>query len=140
MTEDDSDGRNDEPGMTLEQILQRQMMKSGITSPALSLVDKYREKLDDLGDLLGKSQTAPVEPHTLLTASKALDNLQCEFRLEYNLSALPFERHAMAGLIDEMIALLEKSDISFPHKEKILSNSRDRLEIIRSGKERDFLS
>ena len=135
------DHEDEEPCSDFERLLQRQFVMSGETTPAIKLVDAYRQKLDALADLISKKpQTAQVEPRTLFAAAKELDNLQCHFRLEYNLTALSFERTAMANAIDDTVTLLETSDDDFPYKGEIVSNSRDRSRIIRTGKEPDFSS
>lgn len=108
------------------------MQRRGETTPAMELIDSYRQQLDQLKSLLDTNGTSGNE---IFKAAKKLDDMQGEFRHEYLLTTGKLEREPMADLIKETIVLLEESLTSFPHKQKIVANSQSREQIIRSGKE-----
>ncbi|MSR87122.1 hypothetical protein EXS70_03040 [Candidatus Peribacteria bacterium] len=118
--------------VTFREILDEGRQRRGETTPAMELIDGYRQQLDLLKFLLDKNGTSGGE---IFKVAKKLDDMQAEFRLEYLLTTGKLERHPMADLVQETVALLTESSVSFPHKLKILTNSHSREPIIRSGKE-----
>lgn len=108
------------------------MRQRGETTPAMELIDDYRQQLDCLKSLLDKNGISGAE---IFKAAKKLDDMQGEFRLEYLFVTGKLEREPMADLILETVTMLTESSVSFPNKQKILTNSHSREQIIRTGKE-----
>ncbi|HLC76003.1 MAG TPA: hypothetical protein VJB82_02700 [Candidatus Peribacterales bacterium] len=127
--------------MNIEQQLHGVLQRSGETTHPIALLDAYREGLDVLESLFTRPPGAPTDPQPLFAAANTLNNLQRTFRMGHHFSVLSSDREAMGRLVGETIELLTRSPVDFSHREKILKNSRERLEeSFSSGEDEDFPS
>ena len=123
-------------GKTFDELLQQHVFEEEDTTPALMLRDEYREKLDLLEALLQACEQpgTTIKASDVLKSAQALDLLQFQFRRDFLMGTAASERTAFADMMEQTVKLLEASLVNFPHKGKIIENTKKREATIRSGK------